>query len=322
MFIDVAGFSLLAEDRSPNDLFQELKPFIGQMRKTIRAHGGIVDKVLGDGILAYFGFDQPVTAHRDHATAALDCAAVLQTEALARCLSAKAVGGAQYPIRIGLNSAQVYVGDLGDDDKVEFTVIGHGVNYAKRIEDSCDIFMVMMSEATKEMIERTQRRPGFLKRHINIKHHDRLFEVYEFNPFVSDQQSLNEARKGFQEFQGLFRQEQRRVLKADVPLAVACDYGSCRIVDFSTGGLQVVIDKYLARGVNIRLQIQARGDDRKAQYLNLIGLSSLNCIVRWGTPSADGRGFVHGLKILNVNEEQRRIFMTMLASYAVDPTRS
>lgn len=317
MFIDVAGFSLVAEDRLPDDLFRELKPFISYMRKTVREHGGIVDKVLGDGILAYFGYHPDGKPVPDQGQKALDCAVALQRHALELCLSASSKGSAVYPIRIGLNTSQVYVGDLGDDDKAEFTVIGHGVNYAKRIEDSCDIFMIMMSDTTKAAVDKASAgRPGFLRRHINIKHHDRLFDVYEFNPFIDRPDAVNRARKAFQEFQGVFRQEKRRRLRADAPLEVSTDYGPCAIVDFSQGGIQVKLDKYLARGVNLRLMIQATGSDRKAQYLNLIGLSSLNCVVRWGAPG-DG-GYLHGLKILNLNDEQRKILMTMLSSYLQD----
>ncbi len=165
MFIDVAGFSLLAEDRRPNDLFMELKPFISQMRKIVREHGGIVDKVLGDGILGYFGYDPDGKPVMDQGQKALDCSIALQRHSLELCLNAKQ-GSALYPIRIGLNTSQVYVGDLGDDDRAEFTVIGHGVNYAKRIEDSCDIFMIMMSDATKAAVDQASAgRPGFLPPH-------------------------------------------------------------------------------------------------------------------------------------------------------------
>ncbi len=318
MFIDVAGFSLLAEDRLPDDLFRELKPFIVNMRKTVREHGGIVDKVLGDGILGYFGYDPEGKPVLDQAQKALECSIALQRQSLDLCLSASSRGSALYPIRIGLNTSQVYIGDLGDDDRAEFTVIGHGVNYAKRIEDSCDIFMIMLSDSTKAAIDSAAAgRPGFLRRHINIKHHDRLFEVFEFNPFVDKPEALNNARKAFQEFQGVFRQETRRRLKTDAALEVTTDYGSCKIVDFSPGGIQVRLDKYLARGVNLRLNVQALGSDRKAQYLNLIGLSSLNCVVRWGAPGGDG-GYLHGLKILNLNEEQRKILLTMLSAYFED----
>lgn len=317
MFIDVAGFSLLAEDRLPDDLFRELKPYIAGMRKTVRDHGGIVDKVLGDGILAYFGYDPSGKPVLDQGLKALECSIALQRQALDLCLRAKSKGSALYPIRIGLNTSQAYIGDLGDDDRAEFTVIGHGVNYAKRIEDSCDIFMIMMSEATKAAVDKASgTRPGFLKRHINIKHHDRLFEVFEFNPFVERPDALNQARKAFQEFQGVFRQESRRRLKPDAALEVSTDYGPCRIVDFSPGGLQIKLDKYLARGVNLRINIQALGSDRKAQYLNLIGLNTLNCVVRWGAPAGDG--YLHGMKLLNLNDEQKKILLTMLSAYLED----
>lgn len=319
MFIDVAGFSIAAEDRAPAVLFAELKEFVDVMRRIIRKHGGMVDKVLGDGLLCYFGYSNrgEVIPPDRHALAAVTCAFELQQASVASCIKDRATGKALYAIRIGLNTDPVYVGDLGDTRRVEFTVIGHGVNYAKRIQDSCDLFMVMMSASSRAALASVEHIAGsaVTRRGIMIKHHDRLFDVYEMNPFVNDPQPLRAAIKAYQEFHGVERGEPRRMFNVDAPLEVSCDYGRCDIVDVSTSGIQVRLDRYLARDVNLRITITSRESDRKSQYLSLIGLNALNCVVRWGRPGETG-AFYHGLRYLNLSEEQKQIVFGLLSQYS------
>jgi class 3 adenylate cyclase len=312
MFIDVAGFSIAAEDQDPASLFADLKAFVATMRRIIRKHGGIVDKVLGDGVLCYFGWRQGGTSPASwHARAAVECAIELQHESVRGCIQDSAAGRTLYPIRIGVNTAPVYVGDLGDEDKKEFTVIGHGVNFAKRIQDSCDVFKVMLSDTTRAALAEGDRDKGIRPRGINIKHHDALFEVYELDPFTGDAALFNQAVRAYQKFYGAERGETRLPF-ASTQLEVHSDYGPCGIVDVSLNGFQVRLERYLARDVNIRLTFTAKGGDRRNQYLNLIGLSALNCVVRWGRP--DAGGYLHGLKILNLSAEQKQIIFSMLST--------
>lgn len=314
MFVDVAGFSLAAEGQDPAEIFESLKRSIVKMRRIVRTHGGIVDKALGDGLLCYFGFaletGSIVTGHADQAFA---CAMEMQAQALADCVSSANAKQPVYPIRIGLNTAPVYIGDLGDADKVEFTVIGDGVNYAKRIEDSCDVFMIMLSQSTRAALANTA---DLQKRGIMIKHHDRIFDVYECNPFVGREQELGEARRAYQAFRGVFRGKPRLLFARDAPFDVSTEYGECRIVDVSHGGLQVCLPQYLARGVQIKIAINGRKQDRKSQYLSMIGLTSLQCEVKWGRP-APPEGYMHGLEIQNLNDEQLSLVYAMLGKYAI-----
>jgi class 3 adenylate cyclase len=289
MFIDVAGFSLAAEGRDPATIFPEIRDRLVKMRHLVHAHGGIVDKVLGDGLLCYFGYrTSDAEPEVDHATQALLASIALQQDALSHCMEAQKHGRPMYPIRIGLNTAPVIVGDVGDDRRREMTVIGEGVNYAKRIEDACDVFMIMLSESTRAALAPSTH-AGLLKRSISVKHHDRLFDVYEFNPFVDRNDELMKARRLFQQFQGVYRGEERLAFSDQAPFDAQSDYGDCTIVDVSPGGFQVRLHRYLARGVYVKLAINARQEgNRRAQYLNLIGLTAVVCMVRWGRPAADG----------------------------------
>lgn len=309
MFIDVAGFSLTAETSAPAALFQSLRAVIVKIRRIVRQHGGTVDKTLGDGLLCYF----------DSADAAVETSLALQREVLADCLAAAAKTGVPvYPIRIGLNTDDVILGDLGDDDAPEHTIVGDGVNYAKRIEDSCDIFMIMMSDKTHAKLKATTAGTSTLKRSIMIKHHERLFDVYELNPFADSPREVAEARKAYQDFRGIYRMKPRLEFQKDAPFDVQCDYGDCALVDVSLGGFQVQLKRYLARGVHVKIAISGQKKDRKAQYLNLIGLTTLNCLVKWGRPAPDGSGYLHGLQILNLNAEQLEIIYSMLAKYCIE----
>jgi len=322
MFIDVVGFSLIAENSRAQDVFVDLKASLSKMREIIRAHGGTVDKVLGDGLLCYFGASEGVaTGGPGCAERALRCAVALQRQTLHECMESVRVGRPLSPIRIGINTAPVYVGDLGEPGREEVTVIGHGVNYAKRIEDACDVFMILLSESTRDALgpEVLSRTP-LLSRGINIKHHDKLFDVFEYNPFLEAEEDLNLALKAYQEFRGTFRQVPRLPLIEAPPISVVCDFGPCRILDISPGGIGIALGKYLARGVHLQVSISPEKNDRRAQYMHLIGLTSLIGEVKWGRPMGGGSGlFAHGIQLWNLNDEQQELVFSLLKKYALSP---
>src|SRR5690606_6374571 len=102
--------------------------------------GGYVDRTLGDGMLCVFGYSAEGGPGESqyHADQALTCAAAIQRKNIQRILDARSTGDAVFPLRIGINTAGVFIGNLGDSVNSDFTVIGNGVNFASRLEHSCD----------------------------------------------------------------------------------------------------------------------------------------------------------------------------------------
>jgi len=151
-FSDIADFSSIAEKIPPAELVAAMNDYLSAMTDVIEAQGGFVDKYIGDAIVAVFGapLDDP-----DHAAnavhAALRCAARLPT--LDRV---NAAFGRTVRQRIGLNSGEALIGNIGSRRRFNYTVMGDMVNLASRLEGTNKFYgtTVIASEATVELTGR------------------------------------------------------------------------------------------------------------------------------------------------------------------------
>jgi len=131
LFADIIGFTTLSEKLPPESVIDLLRDFHGRMAREVFAHDGTVDKYIGDAIMATFG--TPHAGKRD-ATNALACARAMLTS-VDRWNQERA-GGGQPPIDIGigLHYGAAVMGDIGDERRLEYAVIGDTVNVAARLE--------------------------------------------------------------------------------------------------------------------------------------------------------------------------------------------
>jgi adenylate cyclase len=129
LFCDLRDFTALCEHRRTEDVLMILNAFYERACEIIRAHGGHVNKFLGDGVLALFGAPEK---QADHAHAAVHCA-----RELARAADElRARGGAweDFEVGIGLDTGDVVLGAVGSEDRLEYTAIGATVNRAARLQ--------------------------------------------------------------------------------------------------------------------------------------------------------------------------------------------
>jgi adenylate cyclase len=128
LFADIAGFTGLSE-RLGDRIIPLLSSYLDTMSREVSAHGGTIDKFIGDAVMAFWG--APAT-NADHAVdacrAALACQRALRTSGLADD------GGRPLKVRIGVNSGQMLVGNIGSEFRLNYTVIGDAVNVASRLE--------------------------------------------------------------------------------------------------------------------------------------------------------------------------------------------
>ena len=132
LFADIMGFAQFTATRQPERVFTLLREFLGYMAETVFDNGGTLDKFIGDGIMATFG--TPFVGEQD-ATNALRCALAMRNDLDAlnqrraeRDLEAIKVG-------IGVHYGPALLGNVGNEQRMEFAVVGDTVNIASRLED-------------------------------------------------------------------------------------------------------------------------------------------------------------------------------------------
>ncbi|MCP5452619.1 MAG: adenylate/guanylate cyclase domain-containing protein [Spirochaetaceae bacterium] len=131
LFSDIRSFTTISEAMRPDDLVNSLNRYFSTMVDIIMARHGVIDKYIGDAIMAFFG--APVSHADDAASSVL--AALEMTEALdAFNRGQLAAGKPEFKIGIGINYGVVTVGNIGCDKKMDYTVIGDMVNLASRLE--------------------------------------------------------------------------------------------------------------------------------------------------------------------------------------------
>lgn len=131
LFADIRGFTTRCETMAPEEAIAFLRDFHGRMEEVIFRHGGTLDKILGDGLLAVFGI--PSQGPGD-AGDALACARDM-VDAVARWNEVRVPAG-QFPVQIGvgLHYGPVMIGDVGSERLMTFTVVGDTVNVASRLQ--------------------------------------------------------------------------------------------------------------------------------------------------------------------------------------------
>lgn len=145
LLADIIGFTAMSEKMPPARVVAKLNRYFTIMQKVIYAHGGNVDKFNGDGLMAFWGV--PRAGAHDESDAVLTAIRMQQKLWLFN-LQLCAEGRQPVHMGIGLNSGEFIAGNIGSEDKIEFTLIGDTVNLTARIEHLAGRYQVLVSEAT------------------------------------------------------------------------------------------------------------------------------------------------------------------------------
>jgi adenylate cyclase len=132
LFADIRGFTAMAEAMDPAELAGFLSEFRTRIAAPAIAHGGVVDKYIGDGIMVVFGAPRP---HRDDARRALLCATAMADAIGQWSEERQRQRKARVAVGIGAHYGQAFAGVLSDGRQLEYTVIGDTVNVASRLAD-------------------------------------------------------------------------------------------------------------------------------------------------------------------------------------------
>lgn len=147
LFSDIENFTPLSEKMSPSELMHYLSEYFEVATKIIINNGGTVDKYIGDGILAFWGAPIDDPEHTLHC-----CQTALELQNAFSALNSKwrSEGKPELMTRIGINTGEVIVGNVGSNDKLNYTAIGDSVNLASRLESLNKIYgtYTLVSEFT------------------------------------------------------------------------------------------------------------------------------------------------------------------------------
>jgi class 3 adenylate cyclase len=143
MFCDVKGFVGVSEEMTPQGLVKVMNRYFSTMSAPIHAHGGIIDKYIGDAIMAYWG--PPFTADGDQAKfASLAALDMLDRVEPFRAELPDLLGLKNLPIsfdiRVGIATGEALVGSVGSDVMMSYTVMGETVNLASRLEGANKLY--------------------------------------------------------------------------------------------------------------------------------------------------------------------------------------
>lgn len=321
MFIDIEGFSLRTKSLMPVDMFSVLHAQIDQISRIVHEHGGIVDRVLGDGMLCFFGFsfdNQTNEVQFDHAERALKCALAVQYAAALLTSQEQSPGtnlGAVLPLRIGLCTGDAFVGNMGTHRRLDFTVIGHTVNMAKRYEDACETFRVFMSESTYESLQSNESvhkfdNVQFFPRYMSLKHHYDLVLGWECDPFSGFQSTYKAALKKAQAESMDLDGTERSTAKHSIEIRLN-QSSQGYLKEFGEDRLTVITDTYFCRKVNLVVELVSESEDLNVQ-LAVSNLKTLYCQVAAGSALGQNK-YYHELVLLHTSAEKKQVLMRLLS---------
>jgi adenylate cyclase len=176
LFSDIRGFTSISEASSPEQVVEMLNEYLTKMVDILLAHGGTLDKFIGDAVM---GFWNAPAADPDHARRAVACSVEMIAETARLRERWETEGKASLRIGIGVNTGEAVVGNIGSERVFGYTVIGDAVNLASRLESKNKDYgtEIIVSEATLERIG-----DGFETVYLDevkVKGKERAVKIYE-----------------------------------------------------------------------------------------------------------------------------------------------
>jgi class 3 adenylate cyclase len=148
LFADVRGFTKLAEQLQPEMLFDALNYHLSLGAQAVLNHEGTLDKFMGDAIMAFFNAPLP---QPDHALRAVATAVEMQARMASKAKTVPLQLRLQFGI--GIASGEAVVGNIGTAQLMNYTVIGHSVNLAKRLQEAAKGGQILIDDSTYQAVQ-------------------------------------------------------------------------------------------------------------------------------------------------------------------------
>lgn len=186
MFSDIRSFTTLSEGMTPQENFNFLNSFLGRIGPIIRKHNGFIDKYIGDGIMALFP-EEPDKA--------VQAAIAMQKKVLLYNKRRQSRGKQAISIGIGINTGMLMLGTIGEEQRMESTVISDTVNLGSRLEGLTKLYGagIVMSEQTLEQLRSPDRYGHRFLARVRVK--GKSVPVSIFEVFDGDSPSIRKVKQ-------------------------------------------------------------------------------------------------------------------------------
>jgi len=148
-FADIRGFTTYSEQHDPEQVVEAINTYYSLAHKAIRTNRGIVDKYMGDAVMAHY--NTPLQPQADHAWLAVRTA--WQTRQLIEEYHQSVDAETRLEFGIGVNTGEAVAGNVGARDRMEYTLIGDAVNVAKRLQESARPSQIILGQRTFELVK-------------------------------------------------------------------------------------------------------------------------------------------------------------------------
>ena len=230
LFSDIRGFTTLTEELGPQATVSLLNEYFTIMVDCIQKEGGMLDKFIGDAIMAAFGVPIPHEDDEDRAVrAAIGMIRALHVWNRQRAIEGKKPVG----MGIGLNTDTIVSGNIGSPKRMDYTLIGDGVNLASRLESLCKQYhaSILISENTVRRLKGTYRIREVDR--VQVKGKTQSVEVYEVLDYYTEETypNLMEVVNHFRDGLALYRRREwdRAIARFDEALRLNPNEKLCGI---------------------------------------------------------------------------------------------
>ncbi len=141
-FSDIVKFTPKVEAMPVDEVTSWINGYLNRMAEITIAHGGTLDKFIGDSVMVFFGDPQTEGPEKD----AIKC--LKMAKEMIQAAKEMAID-----IRIGISSGDIMVGNFGSDNHMEYSILGREVNVASRLESHCEPNRILMSDRTKNLVD-------------------------------------------------------------------------------------------------------------------------------------------------------------------------
>lgn len=148
-FADIRGFTTYSEQHDPEQVVEAINTYFGLAHIAIRANHGIVDKYMGDAVMATY--NTPLLPQADHAWLSVKTA--WETKKLIEKYHQTAEAATHLEFGVGVNTGEAVAGNVGAQDQMEYTLIGDAVNLAKRLQESAKPSQILLGQRTYELVK-------------------------------------------------------------------------------------------------------------------------------------------------------------------------